>query len=81
MTDKDLQNDVHGIDKRLVHIEAMVSTIKDNHLCHIETDMATMRDSINKIESRIFYGVIAFFAQALLIAFGVIGFLVSIMLG
>jgi len=81
MAAKELLDDVHDIDKRLVHMEAMMQTMKDNHLHHIETDIASMKGSIDKIDGRMFYGVIAFFFQALLISFGVIAYLANIVMG
>ena len=81
MAAKELLDDVHDIDKRLVHMEALMLTMKDNHLHHIETDIASMKGSIDKIDGRMFYGVIAFFFQALLISFGIIAYLANIVMG
>jgi hypothetical protein len=81
MFEKELQDDVHDIDKRLVHMEALMQTMKDNHLYHIEMDMNEMKSNISKIDNRIFYGVIAFFFQVILIGLGVIGYLSSLVMG
>ena len=37
-----LQKDVHDIDKRLVHIEAVLEEMKTNHLAHIEKSMESL---------------------------------------
>ena len=81
MTAKDLKDDVHDIDKRLVHMEALMQTMKDNHLYHIEMDMNEMKGNIAKIDNRIFYGIIAFFFQIIIIGLGVIGYLSSLIIG
>ena len=81
MADKELLDDVHDIDKRLVHIETMMQTIKDNHLQHIEADMNSIKSDVQKIDSRMFYGVVAFFFQALLISFGIIAYLTNLVMG
>ena len=81
MTAKDLKDDVHDIDKRLVHMEALMQTMKDNHLYHIEMDINEMKGNISKIDNRIFYGIIAFFFQIIIIGLGVIGYLSSLIIG
>ena len=81
MTEKDLTDNVHDIDKRLVHMEALMQTMKDNHLYHIEMDMNEMKGNISKIDNRIFYGLIAFFFQIIIIGLGVIGYLSSLIIG
>lgn len=74
----DLRDDVHDIDKRLVHIEAVLDRLENNHLAHMEVDMRDLKSGLEKTNGWIVKGVIAFYAQLSLIGLSVIGYLVSL---
>jgi len=76
-----LQKDVHDIDKRLVHIEAVLLEMKTNHLAHIEKSMEGLQASYEKIENRLWASTLAALMQALAIALGVIAFLATVVWG
>lgn len=58
-----LEKDVHDIDKRLVKIEAVLDRLENNHLSHMEKDMLRLANAIEKVESRLYHGTMAFYAQ------------------
>jgi hypothetical protein len=76
-----IEDEVHGIDKRLVKIEAILDRLENNHLVHVESDMQEMKVSIKDVSSMIFKGVIAFFLQLAAVLTGVIAFLASLVWG
>jgi len=76
-----IEDEVHGIDKRLVKIEAILDRLENNHLAHVESDMQEMKVSIKDMSSMIFKGVIAFFLQLAAVLTGVIAFLASLVWG
>ena len=76
-----IEDEVHGIDKRLVKIEAILDRLENNHLAHVESDMQEMKVSIKDMSSMIFKGVIAFFLQLAAVLTGVIVFLASLVWG
>jgi hypothetical protein len=76
-----IEDEVHGIDKRLVKIEAILDRLENNHLVHVESDMQEMKVSIKDVSSMIFKGVIAFFLQLAVVLTGVIAFLASLVWG
>lgn len=76
-----IEEEVHDIDKRLVRIEAVLDRLENNHLAHVEADMAEMKVSMKDMSSMIFKGVIAFFLQLAVVLTGVIAFLASLVWG
>jgi len=76
-----IEDQVHDIDKRLVKIEAILDRLENNHLAHVEADMAEMKTSIKDMSSMIFKGVIAFFLQLVVVLTGVVAFLASLVWG
>lgn len=72
-----MQEDLHDIDKRIVAIETILVRLETNHLAHMETSMHKMEERMESMDKRMWTGVIAFYAQALVVTFGVIGFLAS----
>jgi len=76
-----IEDEVHDIDKRLVKIEAILDRLENNHLAHVEADMAEMKTSIKDMSSMIFKGVIAFFLQLVVVLTGVVAFLASLVWG
>ena len=76
-----IEDEVHGIDKRLVKIEAILDRLENNHLAHVESDMQEMKVSIKDMSSMIFKGVIAFSLQLAAVLTGVIAFLASLVWG
>ena len=76
-----IEDEVHGIDKRLVKIEAILDRLENNHLAHVESDMQEMKVSIKDMSSMIFKGVVAFFLQLAVVLTGVIAFLASLVWG
>ena len=76
-----IEDEVHGIDKRLVKIEAILDRLENNHLVHVESDMQEMKVSIKDVSSMIFKGVIAFSLQLAAVLTGVIAFLASLVWG
>jgi hypothetical protein len=76
-----IEEEVHDIDKRLVKIEAILDRLENNHLAHVEADMAEMKVSIKDMSSMIFKGIIAFFLQLAVVLMGVIAFLASLVWG
>lgn len=78
MVDQDkLQEDIHDIDKRMVAIETILMRLETNHLVHMEDSMHKIEGRMESMDKRMWTGVIAFYAQALVVTFGVIGFLAS----
>lgn len=76
-----IEEEVHDIDKRLVRIEAVLDRLENNHLAHVEADMAEMKVSMKDMSSMIFKGIIAFFLQLAVVLTGVIAFLASLVWG
>ncbi len=76
-----IEEEVHDIDKRLVKIEAILDRLENNHLAHVEADMAEMKVSMKDISSMVFKGIIAFFLQLAVVLMGVIAFLASLVWG
>jgi hypothetical protein len=76
-----IEEEVHDIDKRLVKIEAILDRLENNHLVHVEADMAEMKVSMKDMSSMIFKGIIAFFLQLAAVLMGVIAFLASLVWG
>jgi len=76
-----VEEEVHDIDKRLVKIEAILDRLENNHLAHVEADMAEMKVSMKDISSMVFKGIIAFFLQLAVVLMGVIAFLASLVWG
>lgn len=76
-----IEEEVHDIDKRLVKIEAILDRLENNHLAHVEADMAEMKVSMKDMSSMIFKGIIAFFLQLAVVLMGVIAFLASLVWG
>ena len=78
MVDQDkIQDDIHDIDKRMVAIETILLRLGTNHLAHLETSVVKIEGRMETMDKRMFMGVIAFYAQALVVSFAVIGFLAS----
>lgn len=76
-----IEEEVHDIDKRLVKIEAILDRLENNHLAHVEADMAEVKSTIKDLSAMIFKGVIAFFLQLAVVLMGVIAFLASLVWG
>ena len=76
-----IEEEVHDIDKRLVKIEAILDRLENNHLAHVEADMAEVKSTIKDLSSMIFKGIIAFFLQLAVVLMGVIAFLASLVWG
>lgn len=76
-----IEEEVHDIDKRLVRIEAILDRLENNHLAHVEADMAEVKSTIKDLSSMIFKGIIAFFLQLAVVLMGVIAFLASLVWG
>ncbi len=76
-----IEEEVHDIDKRLVKIEAILDRLENNHLAHVEADLAEMKVSMKDMSSMIFKGIIAFFLQLAVVLMGVIAFLASLVWG
>jgi hypothetical protein len=76
-----IEEEVHDIDKRLVKIEAILDRLENNHLAHVEADMAEVKSTIKDMSSMIFKGIIAFFLQLAVVLMGVIAFLASLVWG
>jgi len=76
-----IEDEVHDIDKRLVRIEAILDRLENNHLAHVEADMAEMKSSVKEMSSMIFKGMVAFFIQLAVILVAIIGFLATIIWG
>jgi hypothetical protein len=76
-----IEEEVHDIDKRLVKIEAILDRLENNHLAHVEADMAEVKSTIKDLSSMIFKGIIAFFLQLAVVLTGVIAFLASLVWG
>lgn len=76
-----IEEEVHDIDKRLVRIEAVLDRLENNHLAHVEADMAEVKSTIKDLSAMIFKGVIAFFLQLAVVLMGVIAFLASLVWG
>lgn len=76
-----IEEEVHDIDKRLVRIEAVLDRLENNHLAHVEADMAEVKSTIKDLSAMIFKGVIAFFLQLAVVLTGVIAFLASLVWG
>lgn len=76
-----IEEEVHDIDKRLVKIEAILDRLENNHLAHVEADMAEMKVSMKDMSSMVFKGIIAFFLQLAVVLMGVIAFLASLVWG
>lgn len=74
-----LDQDVHEIDKRLTKIEVILDRLENNHLSHMETDMRDLQSSVKSLDNKMFFGIIAFFFNLVLMSFGVIGFLASLL--
>jgi len=74
----DLRNEVHDIDKRLVHIEAVLDRLEKNHLAHMEVDMRDLKSGLEKTNGWIIKGVVAFYGQLALMGLSVIGYLISV---
>ena len=78
MVDQDkLQDEIHDIDKRIIAIETILLRLETNHLAHIESSMEKMGARMESMDKRMWTGALAFYAQALVVTFGVIGFLAS----
>ena len=78
MVDQDkLQDEIHDIDKRMIAIETILLRLETNHLAHIESSMEKMEARMESMDKRMWTGALAFYAQALVVTFGVIGFLAS----
>lgn len=69
-----VDNDLHALDKRLSNVETILHRVETNHLSHMEASMA-------KMESRMWWGMIAVFGQFTLICVSAIGFLLSKIIG
>lgn len=69
-----LEKDVHDIDKRLVKIEAVLDRLENNHLSHMEKDMLRLANAIEKVESRLYHGTMAFYAQLVITLLAVVAF-------
>lgn len=41
--------------ERIIKIEKDIETIKNNHLAHIEKDMAGLRKTVEKVDNRIWW--------------------------
>ena len=76
-----LQNEVHDIDKRLVHIEAVLEEMKTNHLAHIEKSMESLDAKYTKIDDRLWAVSFGIMVQALAVAVGVAAFLANMVWG
>jgi hypothetical protein len=76
-----IEEEVHDIDKRLVKIEAILDRLENNHLAHVEADMAEVKSTIKDLSSMIFKGITAFFLQLAVVLMGVIAFLASLVWG
>jgi len=76
-----IEEEVHDIDKRLVKIEAILDRLENNHLAHVEADMAEVKSTIKDLSSMIFKGIIAFFLQLAVVLMGVVAFLASLVWG
>lgn len=64
---KKLEEQVTENSMMLKVLERDISTIKDNHLAHMEKDMAGMNKKIEKIDARIWW------VLGLLVASGILG--------
>ena len=73
-----VQDDIHQIDVRLTKIETVLDRLEHNHLSHVEADVSELKVGMVKLNDKIFYGVVAVFFQAFLIALGVIAFMASL---
>ena len=67
MSKKTFEEQVTENSMMLKVLERDINTIKDNHLKHIELDMATMNKRIEKIDARIWW------VLGLLVASGLLG--------
>jgi hypothetical protein len=41
--------------ERIIKIESDIETIKNNHLAHIEKDMASLKKTVDKVDNRIWW--------------------------
>ena len=52
---KDLEDQVAENTKDIQHIKVSIDTIKNNHLHHIEKDMASMDKRVEKMDTRLWW--------------------------
>ena len=69
-----VEKDVHDIDKRLVRIEAVLDRLENNHLSHMEKDMLRLANAIEKLDSRVYHGTMAFYGQIALTLLAITAF-------
>ena len=77
MSNEQLKDDIHDIDKRITVIEATLIRLETNHLAHIEASMAKMEENMARMDRRMWNGVVVFLVQALFVSLSAIGFLLA----